>query len=101
MTAEYEPDSQAHTPVDEVDEIPHIAFFEQARRPLPEDDCAERACKALAELGYEGLRDEEATAEFEPEDQTAAWKRKLENEGKLRPQASAVGRRVVDAARLD
>lgn len=102
MTAWHEPDDPAHTPAEQVDdEIPHIAFFEQARRPLPEDDCAERACKALAELGYEGLRDEETTAESEPEDQTAAWKRKLESEGKLRSQAPTIGRLVVDVARLD
>lgn len=102
MTVEREPDDPAGAPVGPVeDEIPHIAFFEQARRPLPEDDCAERACKALAELGYEGLRDEEATEDFEPEDQAAAWKRRLASEGKLRPHGTTVGRLVVDVARLE
>lgn len=60
-------------------------FEEQARRPLAEDDCAERACKALAALGFEGMRDEvEGSLETEgtPLDPHAAWKRKLEQEGK-------------------
>lgn len=60
-------------------------FEEQARRPLAEDDCAERACKALAALGFEGMRDAvEADADTTnaPSDPQAAWRRKLEEEGK-------------------
>lgn len=99
MSAERDPETPAEAGVD--DPIRQIAFAEQARRPLAEDDCAERACKALAELGYEGLRDDEATDSGEPADPMTAWKRKLEREGKLRPGGSAMGRRVVEAPRLE
>jgi hypothetical protein len=98
MSAERDAEDTARTDID--DEIRQIAFAEQARRPLPEDDCAEHACKALAELGYEGLRDDEAAEGVEPDPMTA-WKRKLEREGKRNPDGSSLGRRVVDAARLE
>lgn len=74
------------------------AFEEQARRPLAEDDCAERACKALAALGFEGLRDQVEESSEMPDtlsDPHAAWKRKLEQEGK----ASSGGIRLLDLVR--
>lgn len=70
-------------------------FEEQARRPLAEDDCAERACKALAALGFEGLRDEAAEGADAPSDAQAAWKRQLEQEGKR----SAGATRLLDLVR--
>lgn len=75
---------------DAVADIPQFAFAEQVRRPLPEDDCAERACKAIAELGYEGLRDEAVEAAGTPEDPATAWRRKLERDGKVRSEATTL-----------
>lgn len=83
--------------LDELD-IDTRAFEEQARRPLAEDDCAERACKALAALGFEGLRDQVEESTETPDafsDPHAAWKRKLEQEGKR----SFGGTRLLDLVR--
>lgn len=74
------------------------AFEEQARRPLAEDDCAERACKALAALGFEGLRDQVRDPRETPDapgDPHTAWRAKLEWEGKR----SSGATRLIDLIR--
>lgn len=73
--------------------IHSVAFAEHARRPLPDDDCAEEVCKALAELGFEGLRDAQATDGCEPPDARSAWRAQLRREGKLGAGVS-LGRRL-------
>lgn len=75
-------------------EIRQWTFYEQAKRPLEEDDCAETVCKALAAIGFEGLRDDDAAVSDE-EDPNAVWHHKLEREGKHQ-QGVSLGRRIRD-----
>lgn len=63
-------------------DIRQWTFYEQAKRPLEEDDCAETVCKALAAIGFEGLRDDEAAATAPEGDPETVWQHKLEREGK-------------------
>lgn len=72
---------------DDAWEIRQWTFYEQAKRPLDEDDCAETVCKALAAIGFEGLRDDPA-ATSDHDDPDTVWRHKLAREGKHRRGAS-------------
>lgn len=77
---------------------------EAIKRPLAEEaDCTDDACKALVELGYAGLADEEGAADpaGPPGDAREAWRRRLEREGKVEQDSGGLGQLMRERAEAD